>query len=99
MSYIVIKKVKGHEYKYEVESYRIEGKVKQRILHYLGRVDVDAVDIEKERVTLRVPKQQLEMLDALVKMRDFPSVSEAIREAVKEMLEKRCGEFDHKVMR
>lgn len=37
MSYIRTKTVKGHEYRYLVESYREGGKVKQRILKYLGR--------------------------------------------------------------
>lgn len=36
------------------------------------------------RVTLRVPEQQLEMLDALVKLWEFPSVS-----AKKEFLERK----------
>ena len=44
-----------------------------------------------ERVTLRVPEQQLEMLDALVKLGDFPSVSEAIRAGVRDMVDRRCG--------
>ena len=47
-----------------------------------------------ERVTLRVPEQQLEMLDALVKLGDFPSVSEAIRAGVRDMIERRCGKFE-----
>ena len=44
-----------------------------------------------ERVTLRVPEEQLEMLDILVKLGDFPTVSEAIRAGVRDMVEKRCG--------
>ena len=52
-----------------------------------------------ERVTLRVPQQQLEMLDALVKLGDFPSVSEAIRAGVRDMVDRRCGKFGHKVLR
>lgn len=39
MSFIRTKKIKGHEYKYEVENYRENGKVKQRILKYIGRKD------------------------------------------------------------
>ncbi len=39
MAYEVIKTVKGHQYRYEVESYRENGKVKQRILKNLGRAD------------------------------------------------------------
>ncbi len=46
-----------------------------------------------QRVTLRVSEQQLEMLDALVKIGDFPSVSEAIRAGVRDMVDRRCGKF------
>jgi len=44
-----------------------------------------------QRVTLRVPGKQVEMLDALVKIGDFPSVSEAIRAGVRDMVDRRCG--------
>lgn len=46
-----------------------------------------------QRVTLRVPEQQLQMLDALVELGDFPTVSEAIRAGVRDMVEKRCRKF------
>lgn len=46
-----------------------------------------------ERVTLRVPVQQLEMLDVLVELGDFPSVSEAIRTGVRDLVDRRCGKF------
>lgn len=46
-----------------------------------------------QRVTLRVPEKQLEMLDALVELGDFPSVSEAIRAGVRDMVDRRCGKF------
>ena len=39
-----------------------------------------------ERVTLRVPRKQLEMLDILVGLGDFPSVSEAIRAGVRDLI-------------
>lgn len=39
MSFERIKTIKGHQYKYEVESIRENGKVKQRIVKYFGRVD------------------------------------------------------------
>ena len=44
-----------------------------------------------ERVTLTVPRKQLEMLDILVGLGDFPSVSEAIRAGVRDLIERRCG--------
>ncbi len=53
-----------------------------------------------ERVTLRVPEKQVKMLDALVELGDFPSVSEAIRAGVRDMVDRRCGrgKFGHKVL-
>ena len=39
MAYEITKTIKGHQYRYEVESYRENGKVKQRILKNLGRAD------------------------------------------------------------
>lgn len=50
-----------------------------------------------ERVTLRVPEQQLEMLDILVELGDFPTVSEAVRAGVRDMIERRCGKFGDNV--
>lgn len=46
-----------------------------------------------QKVTLRVPEKQLEMLDALVELGDFPSVSEAIRAGVRDLVDRRCGKF------
>ena len=46
-----------------------------------------------ERVTLRVPQKQMEILDVLVELGDFPSVSEAVRAAVRNLIERRCGKF------
>ncbi len=40
-----IKTVKGHQYKYEVESVRENGKIKQKIVKYLGRVDKPEVSL------------------------------------------------------
>jgi hypothetical protein len=36
MAYIRKKRIKGHDYYYLVESYRLDGKVKTRLLKYLG---------------------------------------------------------------
>lgn len=49
-----------------------------------------------QRVTLRVPEQQVEMLDVLVELGDFPSVSEAVRAGVRDMVERKCGKFEGK---
>jgi Arc/MetJ-type ribon-helix-helix transcriptional regulator len=39
-----------------------------------------------ERVTLRIPKQQIEEVEQMVDSGEFPNRSEAIRSAVREML-------------
>ena len=53
MAYIRTKKVKGKEYRYKVEGYRDEdGKVKQRILEYLGPVRQE----DREMVTTQDQK-------------------------------------------
>ena len=49
-----------------------------------------------ERVTLRIPKQQVEQVERMVETGEYPNRSEAIRSAVREMLaehdaERRCS--------
>ncbi|MFC7075601.1 MULTISPECIES: CopG family ribbon-helix-helix protein [Haloarcula] len=39
-----------------------------------------------ERVTLRIPKQQIEEVEQMVATGEYPNRSEAIRAAVREML-------------
>jgi antitoxin ParD1/3/4 len=39
-----------------------------------------------ERVTLRIPKQQVEQVEQMVETGEYPNRSEAIRSAVREML-------------
>lgn len=39
-----------------------------------------------ERVTLRVPKQQLEEVESMVEVGEFPNRSEAIRSAIRDMV-------------
>ena len=39
-----------------------------------------------ERVTLRIPKQQIKEVERMVDTGEFPNRSEAIRSAVREML-------------
>jgi Arc/MetJ-type ribon-helix-helix transcriptional regulator len=40
-----------------------------------------------ERVTLRIPKQQIEEVERMVETGEYPNRSEAIRSAVREMLD------------
>lgn len=42
-----------------------------------------------ERITLRLPKQQLDLIDELVSAGEFPSKSEAIRAAVRDLVDTR----------
>lgn len=42
-----------------------------------------------DRITIRLPRQQVEMLEKLVEVGEFPTVSEAVRYSVRELLEKR----------
>lgn len=42
-----------------------------------------------ERVTLRIPEQQIEEVEQMVETGQFPNRSEAIRAAVREMLSER----------
>jgi Arc/MetJ-type ribon-helix-helix transcriptional regulator len=53
-----------------------------------------------ERVTLRIPKQQIEEVEQLVDTGEFPNRSEAIRSAVREMInEQKEGERDERERR
>ncbi|MFC6615302.1 ribbon-helix-helix domain-containing protein [Halopenitus salinus] len=47
-----------------------------------------------ERVTLRIPKQQIEEVEQMVETGEFPNRSEAIRSAVREMLNEQDGEHE-----
>ena len=44
-----------------------------------------------ERVTLRIPKQQIEEVEQMVETGEFPNRSEAIRSAVRDMLKEQSG--------
>ena len=45
-----------------------------------------------ERVTLRIPKQQIDEVERMVETGEFPNRSEAIRSAVRDMLNEQDGE-------
>ena len=47
-----------------------------------------------ERVTLRIPKQQIEEVEQMVETGEFPNRSEAIRSAVREMLNEQSDAHD-----
>ena len=45
-----------------------------------------------ERVTLRIPKQQIEEVEQMVETGQYPNRSEAIRSAVRDMLDEQESE-------
>ncbi len=47
------------------------------------------MDGDNEKITIRVPRRYLRAIDYLVKADDFPSRSEAIRAAVRDMIYER----------
>jgi antitoxin ParD1/3/4 len=44
-----------------------------------------------KRITLRLPDQQIMMLEQMVEAGEFPTISEAVRDAVRELIEKRAS--------
>ncbi|MFB6127851.1 MAG: ribbon-helix-helix domain-containing protein [Halolamina sp.] len=53
-----------------------------------------------ERVTLRIPKQQIDEVEQMVETGEFPNRSEAIRSAVRDMLnEQSDGDEERKTGR
>lgn len=46
-----------------------------------------------ERVTLRLPEQQLKMIDFMVDQGEFPSASEAIRTAIRDLIDQRSDKL------
>ena len=56
-----------------------------------GRIDIRVVRMEEEmdKVTIRLPRRYIRRLDFLVRVDDFPSRSEAIRTAVRDLLYER----------
>ncbi len=44
-----------------------------------------------QRITLRLPEQQISLLQLMVDSGEFPNVSEAVRAAVRELVEKRAS--------
>jgi Arc/MetJ-type ribon-helix-helix transcriptional regulator len=48
-------------------------------------------NIMMQRITLRLPEQQISMLQQLVDSGEYPNVSEAVRAAVRDLVEKRAS--------
>jgi Arc/MetJ-type ribon-helix-helix transcriptional regulator len=46
-----------------------------------------------QRITIRLPEQQLKKIDLMVDFGDFPSASEAIRTAIREFIDQRNDEL------
>ncbi|MPL79513.1 hypothetical protein SDC9_25395 [bioreactor metagenome] len=47
------------------------------------------IGVKMDRITIRLPPQQIELLEKLVETGEFPTISEAVRYAVREYLSKR----------
>jgi antitoxin ParD1/3/4 len=48
-------------------------------------------DTMMQRITLRLPEQQITLLQHMVDAGEYPSVSEAVRAAVRELVDKRAS--------
>ncbi len=46
-----------------------------------------------QRITIRLPDQQLTMIDYMVAQGEFPSTSEVIRAAVRELIDERSSKL------
>jgi len=46
-----------------------------------------------ERITIRLPEKQLKMIDVMVDMGEFPSTSEAIRAAIRDLIDQRSDKL------
>jgi len=44
-----------------------------------------------QRITLRLPEQQINLLQHMVESGEYPNISEAVRAAVRELVEKRAS--------
>lgn len=42
-----------------------------------------------KRITIRLPQQQVDMLEQMVEAGEFPTTSEAVRDAVRVLIERR----------
>lgn len=54
---------------------------------------------ETEKVTIRIPKRFIEVLEFLVEMDDFPTKSEAIRVAIRDLVYERAELVSQKLKR
>ena len=63
----------------------------------IGRqlTDICQIGVTMDRITIRLPLQQIELLDLLVESGEFPTVSEAVRYAVRDFLFQRGDRILH----
>lgn len=52
---------------------------------------------ETERVTVRLPRDQVSTLEMLVKLGEFTNLSEAIRQAVRELVDARADRLAERI--
>ena len=60
-----------------------------KIMRNPGYINLPQGDTKMQRVTLRLPEQQLKMIDMFVQYGEFPSASEAIRTAIRDLIDLR----------
>ncbi len=52
---------------------------------------------DMQRITLRLPEQQIKMIEMLVQCGEFPSTSEAIRTAIRDLIDQRSVKLADKL--
>ncbi|MDO9537903.1 MAG: ribbon-helix-helix domain-containing protein [Thermoplasmata archaeon] len=55
-------------------------------MHKKGTNEDENMETDSEKVTIRIPRRYLKAIDFLVRADDFPSRSEAIRAAIRDMV-------------
>ncbi len=55
--------------------------------HKAAKCQIRVIEM-MDRITIRLPRQQVEMLEKLVEAGEFPTVSEAVRYSVRALLER-----------
>ncbi len=64
-----------------------------------GQTSVILGVAEMQRVTIRIPDQQIKMLDMMVGQGEYPSTSEAVRAAVRDLIERKSDSIFNRVER
>lgn len=63
--------------------------MRHTFVRHMSDVYADTGSKPMQRVTIRLPEQQLKMIDIMVDQGEFPSASEAIRAAIRDLIDRR----------